>query len=76
MTIIYSRPLYHAMPESSTPWPRQLLCEVSRTGESVWTLVYDNGTHRVISGRAQIELFDARMTSTNINAYYLFSRKQ
>jgi len=80
MTIIYSRPLYQATPANNTScqlaWPRTILVEVGRTGDSVWTLIYDNGSHRVINGRAQVELFDTRLTSTNISAYYIFSRKQ
>jgi hypothetical protein len=74
--LIYTRPLYHAMPqETARAWPRTILVEVSRSGASTWTLVYDNGTHHILKGRAQVELFDPRLTNSSINAYYLLSRR-
>jgi len=73
--LIYSRPLYHSMPTSSHPWPRTITCSVSRFGVSTWTLIYDNGTHRVIVGRLQMESINPELTSVGIASNYLLSRK-
>jgi hypothetical protein len=73
--IIYSRPLYGGPAASNRPWPRTVLCEVSRSGASDWTLVYDDGSHVIIHGRAQLELYDDRLTSLHLQSYYLLSRK-